>query len=93
MITRTDLDYLSTAVRAAQRHPDNATLWAEAVRAQRGVIATADATMPDALAAEVQAQVGYLAGYAVDACQWAADRAEHIKDVILALTGAAPVAG
>lgn len=61
----TALDYLPVAVRAADRNPGNDILWAESVRAQRAVIEYADGALTDALAAEVQNQVGRIAHFAI----------------------------
>lgn len=59
------LDYLPVAARAAARNPGNDILWAEAVHAQRAVIAYADTRLAEREAAEVQAAVGRIAHHAV----------------------------
>lgn len=64
-VTRAALDYLPVALRAAERNPDNDALWAESVRAQRAIIAAADATCSEATAADIQGLVGRLADLAV----------------------------
>lgn len=89
VITRQALDYLPVAIRAAERAPESATLWAEAIRVQRAVIDAGDATCTEHDAARIQSYVGSLATLATRSPS--ADTvasSERVKARILALASA-----
>lgn len=86
MVTRDMLDYLPVTIRAAERRPDSVILWAEAVRAQRAIIAAADLDLTERLAAKVQELVNTICRLAGETSIEAIIRAEDAKTRILALT-------
>lgn len=92
MIIRAALDYLPVAVRAAERNPDNETLWFEAVRAQRAVINIGDklaarGVIREVGAAQIQAYVGRIADYATQRpTAHVVAASERLKDRIVELT-------
>lgn len=87
MVTRQMLDYLPVAVRAEAARPESVTLWAEAIRAQRAIIAAADLDLVERDAAKVQELVNVIARLAGETSLDAIIRAEDAKTRILALTG------
>lgn len=86
-ITRTDLDWLCIVHRALQNAPTNDTLWAECVKAMRGLIGRFTfAAHDEAHAAHAQYLLNRIASLACDyTTQGVATSAERIKDVLEAI--------
>ncbi len=87
-ITRAMVDYLPVAVRAAAARPGDLLLWLESILAHEAIIATANRTLPEVEAAEVQSLVGHLARLATrDAGAEVVAASQRVKAALLERAG------